>query len=87
MLKASDPALYELLKDVPDFDKLNLDMDLDLGSVAEKLTAEELAELEAEGAGAGEDGAGGQGEEEELEALMQEMRGMGLMQDEGKAEI
>ncbi|GIL49829.1 hypothetical protein Vafri_6143, partial [Volvox africanus] len=80
-LKASDPALYELLKDVPDFDKLGLDLDLDLDleSAAEKLTEEELAELvaETEAASAGGD------DEEELEALLRDMKGMGLTRENG----
>ncbi|GLI62977.1 hypothetical protein VaNZ11_005834 [Volvox africanus] len=80
-LKASDPALYELLKDVPDFDKLGLDfdLDLDLESAAEKLTEEELAELVAETEAAGAGGDDG----EELEALLRDMKGMGLTREKG----
>ncbi|GIL77666.1 hypothetical protein Vretimale_6777 [Volvox reticuliferus] len=80
-LKASDPALYELLKDVPEFDKLDLDLDLnlDLESATEQLTEEELAELAAETEAAN---AGGD-DEEELEALLRDMKGMGLMREKG----
>ncbi|EFJ52750.1 hypothetical protein VOLCADRAFT_86041 [Volvox carteri f. nagariensis] len=75
-LKTSDPALYELLKDVPEFDKLDLDLDLDLDleSAAEKLTEEDLAEAQAAGAG---------DEEEDLEELLRDMRGLGLMRKAG----
>ncbi|KAG2445157.1 hypothetical protein HYH02_008625 [Chlamydomonas schloesseri] len=84
-LRARDPALYELLKDVPDFDALGLgdmDLDLDLDPASGNLSEAELAELEAEAAAAA---AAGGGEEEELEALLRDMRGMGLMKGDGAA--